>query len=126
MKRGIRNILLSLVGFSAAPLLTACYGSPYDNYDPDAAEPFSEVEGYVVNTEMKPIKGIQVAVNGLTTTTSEDGHFLIESADYPMYYTELLCAEDIDGEANGGYYGMEYVDVTKDNHSVVSVVMSKK
>lgn len=126
MKRSIKNILLSLIGFSAAPMLTACYGSPYDDYDPDRMEPFTEVEGYVVSTEMTPIKGIKVSVNGLTTTTNDEGHFFVESPDYPMYQSEWLLAEDIDGEENGGYFGSASVSVTNENHSIVSVVMSKK
>lgn len=126
MKRSIKNILLSLIGFSAAPMLTACYGSPYDDYAPDSMEPFTEVEGYVVSTEMTPIKGIKVSVNGLTTTTNDEGHFFVESPDYPMYQSEWLLAEDIDGEENGGYFGSASVSVTNENHSIVSVVMSKK
>ena len=125
MKRGIKNLLLSLMGFSVAPMLTACYGSPYDDYDPDSSVPFTDVEGYVVSTEMMPIKGIRVSVNGLTTTTDENGHFLVESPDYPMYNTKWLRAEDIDGYENGGYYGEESVEVTSENHSIVSVVMKK-
>lgn len=126
MKRSIKNILLSLIGFSAAPMLTACYGSPYDDYVLDSMEPFTEVEGYVVSTEMTPIKGIKVSVNGLTTTTNEEGHFFVESPDYPMYQSEWLLAEDIDGDENGGYFGSASVSVTNENHSIVSVVMSKK
>ncbi|MBR5829672.1 MAG: hypothetical protein IKY63_00255, partial [Tidjanibacter sp.] len=68
MKRGIKNLLLSLIGFSAAPILTACYGMP-DNYYPEPEEGFSEVKGYVVNTELQPIKDIEVSVNGVVTTT---------------------------------------------------------
>ena len=127
MKRGIKNLLLSLIGFSAAPMLTACYGSPYGDYDPDyGRSEFTEVKGYVVNTELQPIKDIEVAVNGAVTTTDEDGYFHIATPHYPMYYTESLRAEDKDGEANGGYYGSVYVDVTKDNCERVGVVMTKQ
>ena len=127
MKRGIKNLLLSLIGFSAAPMLTACYGSPYDDYDPDdGLSEFTEVKGHVVNTELQPIEGIEVAVNGAVTTTDEDGYFHIATPDYPMYFTESLRAEDKDGEANGGYYGTAYVNVTRENCERVGVVMSKK
>ena len=125
MKRGIKNLLLSLMGFSVAPMLTACDGSPYDDYDPDSSAPFTDVEGYVVSTEMMPIKGIRVSVNGLTTTTNDEGHFFVESPDYPMYQSEWLLAEDIDGDENGGYFGSASVSVTNENHSIVSVVMKK-
>ena len=127
MKRGIRNLLLSLIGFSAAPILTAFYGSPYGDYDPDyGRSEFTEVKGYVVDTELQPIKDIEVAVNGAVTTTDEGGYFHIATPDYPMYYNVLLRAEDKDGEANGGYYGTEYVTVTQENCERVSVVMSKE
>lgn len=126
MKRGIKNLLLSLIGFSAAPMLTACYGLPYDDYDPGYDSEFTEVKGHVVNTELQPIKGIEVAVNGAVTTTDEDGYFHIATPDYPMYFTESLRAEDKDGEANGGYYGTAYVNVTRENCERVGVVMSKK
>lgn len=125
MKRGIKNLLLSLIGFSAAPMLTACYGLPYDDYDPDYRGEFTEVKGHVVNTELQPIKGIEVAVNGAVTTTDEDGYFHIATPDYPMH-TMSLRAEDKDGEANGGYYGTAYVNVTRENCERVGVVMSKK
>lgn len=127
MKRGIKNLLLSLIGFSAAPMLTACYGTPYDDgpYN-DESQSFTEVEGYVVDTKLNPIYNIEIAINGMVTNTNEEGYFRVECADYPMYYAEQLRAEDKDGEANGGYYGTEYVNVTKENHTRVSVVMSKK
>ena len=120
MKRSIRNILLSLVGFSAAPMLTACYGTPYDEL-----EPFDSVEGFVVTTDMKPIQNIRVGVEGRNVLTDEQGHFFIESP-YNFYGDVLLTATDIDGEANGGDFGTESVTVTAENHSVVSVVMEKK
>lgn len=125
MKRGIKNLLLSLIGFSAAPMLTACYGVGYDD-DFYYGEGFTEVKGHVVDTELQPIKDIEVAVNGAVTTTDEDGYFHIATPDYPMYFTESLRAEDKDGEANGGYYGTAYVDVTRANCERVGVVMSKK
>jgi putative lipoprotein (rSAM/lipoprotein system) len=126
MKRGIKNLLLSLIGFSAAPMLTACYGLPYDDYDPGYGSEFTEVKGHVVNTELQPIKGIEVAINGIVTTTNEDGYFHVATPDYPMYHTMSLRAEDKDGEANGGYYGTAYVNVTRENCERVGVVMSKK
>ncbi len=121
MKRGIKNILLSLVGFSAAPILTACYGTPYDDFDPDLA--YNSIEGYVVDTDMKPIKNIQIeAIN--VCRTDQNGHFLISGVSF--YGKVPLTATDIDGEANGGDFGTESVTVTAENHSIVSIVMDKK
>ncbi len=122
MKRGIKNILLSLVGFSAAPMLTACYGTPYDDYVP--YEPFDRIEGFVVDTNLKPIDNIQVSANGHVDYTDENGHFSFSDAYFGD--GELITAEDIDGEANGGFYGSQSVTATKDNHTNLSIIMSKK
>lgn len=122
MKRSIKNILLSLMGFSAAPILTACYGMPYDV---EPMESFDTVEGFVVTTDMEPIKNIDVEVDGKSVFTDEQGHFLIESSRN-FWGEVVLTATDWDGEANGGEFGTESVTVTAENHSIVSVVMEKK
>ncbi len=122
MKRSIKNILLSLAGFSAAPMLTACYGVPYD----EPMEPFDSVEGFVVTTDMEPIEGIKVETDGATSClTDKEGHFLLESS-YNFYDAVLVTATDCDGEANGGDFGTQSVVVNSENHNVVSVVMQKK
>lgn len=122
MKRSIKNILLSLMGFSAAPILTACYGMPYDV---EPMESFDTVEGFVVTTDMVPIKNIDVEVDGKSVFTDDQGHFLIESP-HNFWGEVVLTATDWDGEANGGEFGTESVTVTAENHSIVSVVMEKK
>ena len=122
MKRNIKNILLSLVGFSVAPILTACYGTPYDDYIYNP-EGFDGVEGFVVDTQMKPISNICVEVNGVTTRTLEDGSFSINAKSN---INKMLTATDVDGEENGGYFGSEEVLVNADNHATVSVVMEKQ
>lgn len=121
MKRGIKNLLLSLVGFSAAPMLTACYGTPYDDYNP--MDEFSDIKGYVVDTEMKPINNIEVKVGEMVCRSGEDGAFLLDSEFYGNY---TLTATDTDGEENGGNFGSVEVPITYQNHATVSVVMSKK
>ena len=121
MKRGLKNILLSLVGFSAAPILTACYGMPYDDFEP--GEEFDKIKGFVVDTDLNPIKDIRVDVNGTTCRTAEDGGFSFEDRYYGSY---KLTATDVDGDNNGGYFGSEEVMVNEDNHSTVSVVMEKQ
>ena len=121
MKRSIKNILLSLVGFSAAPMLTACYGTPYD--DMYNSETYESIEGCVVDTEMQPIKNIEVAVVGDYDYTDENGRF---SFSRSYWGAHRLVATDWDGEANGGDFGTQSVTVTHENHSVVSIVMKKK
>lgn len=121
MKRGVKNLLLSLVGFSAAPILTACYGTPYDDYVP--MEEYDSIQGYVVDTDMNPIKNIQIEAVDICHT-DQNGHFLISG---PSFYGEvILKATDIDGEENGGDFGSVEVPISHVNHATVSVVMSKK
>lgn len=121
MKRGIKNILLSLAGFSAAPILTACYGMP-DNYY-DEPEMFNDIKGFVVDTELNPIKDIEVYVDGQTCRTNENGSFHLDG-EFWGYTT--LTATDVDGEANGGEFGTVEVPVSEENHAIISVVMSRK
>ena len=103
-------------------MLTACYGTPYDDYVP--YEPFDRIEGFVVDTNLKPIDNIQVSANGHVDYTDENGHFSFSDAYFGD--GELITAEDIDGEANGGFYGSQSVTATQDNHTTLSIIMSKK
>ena len=116
MKRGLKNILLSLLGFSAAPILTACYGSP--EFDEDAIWN-RDFEGKVTNAEGAPIEGVKVYV-GIPTYLSNELKYLytpisscepaITNADgeFSIYVGRVkwgatFVAEDIDGEQNGLY-----------------------
>lgn len=123
MKRGIKNILLSLVGFSAAPMLTACYGTPYDDMYVDDNYDAIGIEGYVVDTQMQPIKNIEVAANGVYDHTDANGHFIL-----PISFgsNRVVVATDRDGEANGGEFGTQSVTVTPQTSKIVSIVMSKQ
>lgn len=121
MKRGIKNIFLSLVGFSAAPMLTACYGVPPHDYLP--VEGIDSVEGVVVDTNMQPLCDIRVQLNGTISHTLEDGSFCINTEFYP---NQTLTATDVDGEANGGYFGTAEVAVNATNYNTVCVVMEKQ
>lgn len=123
MKRGIKNILLSLAGFSAAPILTACYGMPYDDMYGNETNDITGIEGYVVDTQMQPIKNIEVAVGGFCDYTDENGHFILS---HSFWGNQVLVATDKDGEANGGDFGTQSVTVTPEMSKIVSIVMPKK
>ena len=59
MKTTTRRCLLSLLGFSAAPILTACYGMPY--YDEYLDMPFDGFSGKIVDVNtQEPIQNIKV------------------------------------------------------------------
>lgn len=124
MKRGLKNICLSILGFSAAPILTACYGMPYDEYNPQ----FQSVEGWVVNEKNEPIKNIKVSVNSANeifdTRTDAEGYFAI-ALPYATYKANLT-ATDTDGADNGGEFADKTATISAENFSAVRVVMKNK
>ena len=122
MKRRLKNALLSLLGFSAAPMLTACYG-----VEPDVPDQYWDrnFQGQVTDTLGNPIEGIKVYVSQNTywwypdhipyidesiepTMTDAEGKF-----DIYVHIAEgnaNFVAEDVDGAENGLYqYAAEYV-----------------
>lgn len=103
MKTNLRRGLLALMGFSAAPMLTACYGMPYQ--DELYYTPFSGISGMVVDSQtFQPIKGIKLSVkpNGVeqATYSDENGVFHLEG-DFPR--ATYVYVEDVDGINNGEY-----------------------
>lgn len=122
MKRGIKNALLGLLGFSAAPMLTACYG-----VEPHVPDQYWDrnFQGQVTDTLGNPIEGARVYVslnhyynhpdylpemdgNITPVMTDAEGKF-----DIYVHIAEgnaNFVAEDVDGAENGLYqYAAEYV-----------------
>ncbi|MBQ2247346.1 MAG: radical SAM-associated putative lipoprotein [Tidjanibacter sp.] len=123
MKRSIKNIFLSLLGFSAAPLLTACYGTPYDDY-PYPTPTIDNVKGYVVDEELNPIEGILVTIHGSGSDyTDQEGLFEIANCTIEA---NTIMASDVDGAKNGGEFSSQAVVVDVNNYNNVSIVMKKK
>lgn len=108
--------LLAVLGCST--LVTACYGTPYDDFH-------GTVAGTVLDAETgEPVKGISVRVtagyrsHGIENTvqslvpTGEPIEFITDSKghfeDYIYSYREpdgiMFECIDIDGEANGSYF----------------------
>ena len=122
MKRNIKNILLSLIGFSAAPMLTACYGSPDFS---DEYQHLTGAEGYVVNEKLEPISGIQVEAMGQKVLSNSEGRFTFLFDEYTWADHLTFTATDVDGKKNGEYKTQE-VTVSASIANGVSIVMSKK
>lgn len=113
-----------LLGFSATPMLTACYGMPYseDEIDPT---PFDDISGVVYEHDtMKPIPGIKVSVPtyDISTTTDSEGRFYI---DHFFSSSVRASFEDIDGAENGEFYSNAYI-VTSENHHNQNAVLREK
>lgn len=121
MKRRVKNTLLALLGFSAVPMLTACYGVAYDGC------PYKELEvnGTVTDESYNPIGGIRVSATSENIANSEvitaaDGTFRITTCG-----STLLTAEDIDGDQNGGNYLTAKRTISSDGDRQVVIVMEK-
>lgn len=125
MKRGIKNLLLSLVGFSAAPMLTACYGTAYDDYYPYPTEG-EDICGYVVDEQLNPIKGIMVySTNNSKDFTDEAGRFELVNGFGGMG-NEMVTATDVDMQNNGGEFSTEVVVANRDNINNLCIVLNKE
>ncbi len=115
MKRSVKNILLSMLGFSAAPILTACYGMPEPEPDQYWNKNF---KGKVTNTDGAPIEGVKVYVGTrewhypdyyirplegyAPVMTNAEGEFNIHIGTVP--HKTYFVAEDVDGAAGGGWF----------------------
>ena len=119
MKRSVKNIVLSLLGFSAAPILTACYGMPEPKPDQFWDKEF---KGKVTNADGQPIEGVKVYVgtrnyewdgyNGVNYTyspiTSCEPDITDSKGEFSIYVGQVngratFVAEDVDGQQNGLY-----------------------
>lgn len=123
MKRGVKNIILSLLGFSAAPILTACYGMPYEDFDNPM---FNSIEGFVVDENMRPIENIRISNQNSPTQTHTDskGHFQMQFTE--DFHQCTIVAEDIDGEENGGEFYAKTANITAKNYSNVRIILKNK
>lgn len=121
MKRGLKNICLSILGFSAAPILTACYGVEYEEYSPT----FNSAEGYVVDSDLNPIENIRISSADVSehTFTDKDGHFRLQFNDFR--HERTITAKDVDGAENGEFENKS-VRVTASNYNNVSVILDEK
>ncbi|MBQ3070888.1 MAG: radical SAM-associated putative lipoprotein [Tidjanibacter sp.] len=115
MKRSVKNILLSMLGFSAAPILTACYGMPEPEPDQYWNKDF---KGKVTNTDGAPIEGVKVYVGTrewhypdydirplegyAPVMTDAKGEFNIHIGTVP--HKTYFVAEDVDEAAGGGWF----------------------
>ena len=115
-----------MLGFSATPLFTACYGTPTTDYEVDPS-PFDDISGQVVDRKTDtPIKGIEVSVRGtdIKTTTDSNGSFYID-----QYFTSSveIQAKDIDGAENGDYYNSSEEVRSTNNHNIkISLLQAER
>lgn len=108
MKTTTRRCLLSLLGFSAAPILTACYGMPY--YDEYLDMPFDGFSGKIVDVNtQEPIQNIKVHFTEQIDSTKVVEHSALTDAEGKFSFDHhfegqiTVSLSDIDGQENGSY-----------------------
>lgn len=123
--------ILAILGCTT--LVTACYGVPYDEYDPGF-----RIDGRVLDSETdQPIEDIKVRVTPSdegyegypfvsTTSTSSDGSFdmmgLIETK--PSSY--IVECTDVDGELNGSYESVIEEIPYNESHDLIIKMAPKR
>ena len=119
IKSKIKRAAMYLLGFSATPMLTACYGMPID-YESDDSTPFEDIGGVVLDMKSgKPIPGISITTYDMSASaiTDSEGKFFI---DRYFVTSQTLNAEDIDGAANGKYLDHNAV-ANSQNHLDITI-----
>ena len=113
MKSTTRRCLLSLLGCSAAPILTACYGMPY--YDEYLDMPFDGFSGKIVDVNtQEPIQNIKVHFTEQIDSTKVVEHSTLSDAegrfsfDHHFNHGVRVSFSDIDGKENGLYQDMTF------------------
>lgn len=123
VKTKLKRLGMWALGFSAAPILTACYGMPTDP-PPISEDSFDDINGTVVDSESKmPVAGIEVSVPGsnIKTISDENGRFFIDR----FFYSSIdVNAKDVDGAANGEFEASSQ-RVTVQNHDNVEILLNR-
>ena len=107
----VLTVLLSMLGFEScdsngdAPVE---YGAPHADY---------QVKGIVTDEAGTPIQGIRItgpspmvsSMQNQTTLSDASGAF--ELTEFTSYGSEMIIAEDIDGDANGGEFKSDTLNI---------------
>mgnify|MGYP002520403425 FL=1 len=93
----------------------ACYGIQEADYNPHW-----RATGRVVDEDNNPIPGIKVSLGHTSEMTDEDGNFYINGGSSELYL------EDVDGEANGGEFEMQFLSLKGSEEIVGDVQLKRK
>ena len=124
LKSKLKRAAIYMLGFSATPLFTACYGVPTADYEIDPS-PFDDISGVVYGSDTNaPIPGIKVSVPALeiSTTTNSEGRYHIS---HHFEASTRVRFEDIDGKENGEYFNNADI-ATSANHLYTNITLRKK
>jgi len=106
----VLTALLGLLGFESCESESQLeYGVPQADYI---------VKGVVTDDAGNPIQGIKTKFvhdhyyGEKTAITDDSGNYEIQATSYPDLYNCQLIVEDIDGEANGGEFLSDTLDLS--------------
>ena len=108
----VLSALLGLLGFESCD----SEGGGMDEYGTPIADYI--VKGSVTDETGNPIQGIKTKFvydlydGEKTAMTDNSGNYVIQATSYPDLYRCQLIVEDIDGEANGGEFLSDTLDLS--------------
>lgn len=105
--------LLALFGISITTV--ACYGTPYEEYNPEFG-----TSGRVVDDYGNGIIGIEVTAGDEVSTSGTNGRFFLSNAE------RVIAFRDVDGQQNGGEFEERTITLREGVHDVGVVVMYRK
>lgn len=112
----VLTALLGLLGFESCDSpdeygpIPVAYGTPHADFI---------VKGVVTDEANHPIEGIRAQFlndynwGAISTTTDASGNYEVKATTFSDFYDCLLVVEDIDGEANGGEFLSDTLDLSK-------------
>ena len=121
----VLTALLSIVGYGCSssddPEYICMYGTPHADY---------QFSGTVTDESGSPVKGIKVSAKNVyrrydstlietygvdSTLTDSKGKYAVEGEAFLGEHILKLIVEDLDGEANGGNFMNDTIDIDFDN-----------
>jgi len=111
----VLTALLSMLGFGCSSsedqTYVPMYGAPADRF---------QIRGQVTDEAGTPIQGIKMSLRQTfprseeygvdSVLTDASGSYLLRDSGFLLYETKLI-AEDVDGEANGGEFQSDTLDI---------------
>ena len=121
----VLTALLSIIGYGCSssddPEYICMYGTPHADY---------QFSGTVTDESGSPVKGIKVSAKNVyrrydstlietygvdSTLTDSKGKYAVEGGAFLGEHILKLIVEDLDGEANGGNFMNDTIDIDFDN-----------
>jgi len=121
----VLTALLSIIGYGCSssddPEYICMYGTPHADY---------QFSGTVTDESGSPVKGIKVSAKNVyrrydstlietygvdSTLTDSKGKYAVEGEAFLGEHILKLIVEDLDGEANGGNFMNDTIDIDFDN-----------